>query len=63
MNVDAIDAVLVGALSSSALLLHVWELARGVAYMRRTKDSTVPVGHHQIVSISKTVRASLYRVV
>ena len=33
-----------------------------VTHMRRAEDGRVPVGHHHIVAISKTVRTSIFGV-
>ena len=63
MYVDAVDTVLVDALVVARLAAFdkvastSIKLVRGCPYMWGTEDRAVPVGHHEIVAICKTIGA------
>jgi hypothetical protein len=54
--VDAVDAILVYTLRQLLLALHTHSYIRAMmAYMWRSEDCAIPVGHHQIVAIRQTI--------
>ena len=59
MKVDTVDSVLVDTLYKFVRLLkHDVDRQRN-SYVRRTEDSAIPVRHHQVIAICKTIGACL----
>ena len=60
VNIDTVDSVLMNALyfDKSVSLARIFVVNWGTN-VRGTEDGAVPVAHHHILSIGKTVRACL----
>ena len=59
VDVNAVYTILMDALLLLGLLTKLSRYSGLSLYMRRTQYCSIPVGHHEIVAIGETVRASL----
>lgn len=61
VDIDAVDAVLVGALrktGSASPSVRIGELVRAT-HVGRSKDCAIPVGHHQVIAVRQTIGTCL----